>query len=127
MKLFAALALTIFSASIFASDSNLEAAARKLLQEILNDADSAKFLNLETNEKCIWGKVNAKNSHGGYVGFKNFAITIPSKGKPPKYDEAAPGSISYLGMCVSRSAAYELCLATFSKIGDRSTCAKYKD
>ena len=127
MKRLVVIALILFSASGYASKDNLDSLARGLLQEILSDADSAKFLGLESNRSCIWGKVNAKNNQGGYVGFKVFTVTIPSKGDRPEYAEAAPGSIAYLAMCVSKTSAYEQCIVTFSKTGDTSFCNRYKD
>lgn len=41
--------------------------------ENLKDPDSAKFRNLKTSRDLfLCGEVNAKNSMGGYVGFKRF-------------------------------------------------------
>ena len=46
------------------------------LQEVLKDPDSAKVeVTLRTKEK-ICGRYNAKNSYGGYVGYKPFVYVL---------------------------------------------------
>lgn len=126
MRLLAILAL-LWSATVLASEDPLEGLAKRLFQEILNDADSAKFIELQRNEKCIWGKLNAKNKYGAYVGFTKFTISIPSNDDRPKYVETGPGSFAYLEMCVSRLAAYESCMREDSGVSDKSFCVRYKD
>lgn len=46
----------------------LQRLAREFLTPYLKDPDSAQF----RNQKRICGEVNAKNSFGGYAGFKRF-------------------------------------------------------
>lgn len=46
----------------------LQRLAREFLTPHLKDPDSAQF----RNQKRICGEVNAKNSFGGYAGFKRF-------------------------------------------------------
>ena len=47
---------------------------KRSLAEHMKDPDSVKFRNLITSESgsVLCGEVNAKNSYGGYVGFKRF-------------------------------------------------------
>lgn len=55
------------------ADSKKESADEKVIQIVksqLKDPDSAKFQNIKG--QC--GEINAKNSFGGYVGFKRFLI-----------------------------------------------------
>ena len=52
------------------------------VREVLKDPDSAKFSGLigvrsiaaPPDKYSICGKVNAKNSYGGYTGFTRFAV-----------------------------------------------------
>lgn len=50
---------------------------KKVVLDHLKDPDSAKFRNLTTSVDAIFlcGEVNAKNSMGGYMGFKRFFTT----------------------------------------------------
>jgi hypothetical protein len=48
--------------------------ARQSVKENLLDPDSATFKELFRRGNYICGEVNAKNSYGGYVGFKRFAV-----------------------------------------------------
>lgn len=52
---------------------------RELLLASLKDPGSAQFTNLTLKEssagKVLCGQVNAKNSYGGYVGARPFAVT----------------------------------------------------
>ena len=40
--------------------------------KILKDKDSAQFDELKVHDKFLCGKVNSKNSFGGYAGFSRF-------------------------------------------------------
>lgn len=46
--------------------------AQNSLKSRLKDVDSAKFKNLSMHGKMICGQVNAKNSFGGYTGYRDF-------------------------------------------------------
>ncbi|MGJ7611820.1 MULTISPECIES: hypothetical protein [unclassified Variovorax] len=53
-----------------------EAWARRTVQERLTDPGSALFRNLHSvDPKTMCGEVNAKNSMGGYTGYKRFVVT----------------------------------------------------
>lgn len=52
--------------------SMLEVKAQEVVKESLKDPESAEFRNM--NGVC--GEVNAKNSFGGYTGFKKFVIDV---------------------------------------------------
>jgi hypothetical protein len=53
----------------FSSEEDL----KRMVMNSLNDPNSAEFKNLQHIEgKALCGQVNAKNSYGGYVGFKAF-------------------------------------------------------
>lgn len=47
------------------------------VKEALKDPESAQFRNLQylADSNSLCGEVNAKNSMGGYVGFKSFAVS----------------------------------------------------
>ena len=51
-------------------------AAQDAAKKGLKDPDSAKFQNLRIADfdggKVVCGEINAKNSYGGYVGYKRF-------------------------------------------------------
>ncbi len=60
-------------------DDGLKTQAMQRVSAVLKDPDSAKFQNLRvvTNSKgqqCVCGEVNARNSFGGYTGYKEFAF-----------------------------------------------------
>ncbi len=40
--------------------------------KLLKDKDSAEFDDLQVHEKFLCGRVNSKNSFGGYAGFSRF-------------------------------------------------------
>lgn len=50
----------------------IEATGIAFIKKDLVDPDSAQFTELYSNDHCITGKVNAKNSFGGYVGAVEF-------------------------------------------------------
>jgi hypothetical protein len=56
------------------------AAAQDSAKRILKDPDSAKFQNLRIAEydggSVVCGEINAKNSYGGYVGYKQFVAGV---------------------------------------------------
>lgn len=77
---FAALfSITSFS---FATDkeSTFLKEAKTHIKDQMKDPDSTQFRNMRIisntiGEKAVCGEVNAKNSYGGYTGFKAFAYT----------------------------------------------------
>lgn len=56
--------------------------AKASIQRDLKDPDSAQFRNIRIekfgNGKVICGEVNAKNSYGGYVGYRRFVASPES-------------------------------------------------
>lgn len=56
--------------------------AQEAAKKNLKDPDSAKFQNLRIADyeggKVVCGELNAKNSYGGYVGFKRFVSGVTS-------------------------------------------------
>ena len=52
------------------------ASAQDAAKKTLKDPDSAKFKNIRMMDydggKVLCGEINAKNSYGGYVGYKRF-------------------------------------------------------
>jgi len=62
--------LTIAAPAIAASQSTKE--IRLKFARILKDPDSLQVEVVTTKPGVVCGRYNAKNSYGGYVGFKNF-------------------------------------------------------
>jgi len=52
------------------------------IANILRDSESARFQNefISPNKIAVCGEVNAKNSMGGYSGFKRFIVTAEKAG-----------------------------------------------
>ena len=50
----------------------VEAAGIAYIKKDLIDPEAAQFTDLFSNDHCVHGKVNAKNSFGGYVGAVEF-------------------------------------------------------
>ena len=48
------------------------ASVRNAVEDRLKDPDSARFRNIREVENGYCGEVNARNSMGGYVGFRPF-------------------------------------------------------
>ena len=74
------------------------------LTDTLKDPDSAKFRNVRMKKyddmHIICGEVNAKNSYGGYTGYKKFAAAPHERlienfdgGRYPQIDAAANSGI----------------------------------
>lgn len=68
-------ALALASCGSPSPEPELEAVMRDRLQDILKDADSAKFRDLRKVGDGICGMVNAKNSYGAYAGYEPFWAT----------------------------------------------------
>ena len=84
-------------------ESKLVVNSKNAVIELLKDPESARFKNLRTyNESIVCGEVNAKNSYGGYVGFKRFFVIGGSiatlEGESESFDLLANG------MCTAASA-----------------------
>jgi hypothetical protein len=63
-------------------DAQMMDAAKKAISYSLVDPDSAKFREVfvAPNQVAICGEVNAKNSFGGYVGFRKFMYSPTKQG-----------------------------------------------
>jgi hypothetical protein len=57
----------------------VEATGIAYIKKDLVDPDSAQFTELYSNDHCVTGKVNAKNSFGGYVGAVDFYYDARNK------------------------------------------------
>ena len=68
--------------------SNIEKETEERVRNSLKDPQSAQFQNV----KGYCGEVNAKNSYGGYTGFKQFYV---SNGVPVFFDEDADNPLSF--------------------------------
>ena len=89
--------LAIFPMITFAKDTNLILLTKENIQRQLKDPESAQFRDVKVvintlNEKAVCGEVNAKNSYGGYTGFKPF-YTID--GQDIKFIENSANSYQY--------------------------------
>lgn len=75
------------------SDKALIAKARHVTADQMKDPDTAKFRGLKIHAagdiRFVCGEINAKNSYGGYVGFKAFLTdgesTTILEGSTPRY------------------------------------------
>lgn len=71
----------------------LIAEAKMQIIATLKDPDSAQFRNVRWERKeslvILCGEVNAKNSFGGYVGFKPFHAVQPGLIEKARYDPNA--------------------------------------
>lgn len=52
--------------------AELEARAKTTIVADLRDPSSAEFSDIQVGKHCVTGRINAKNSFGGYVGYRNF-------------------------------------------------------
>lgn len=62
--------------------SNPISSAKIAVLAVLKDPSSAQFRNIYISKKTddvVCGEVNAKNSYGGYNGFKTFIVTLATK------------------------------------------------
>jgi hypothetical protein len=69
-----------------AGDPALVARAQDAIREALKDPQSAQFKDVYVRElktsRVVCGSVNAKNSYGGYVGFRPFFVMEPRGSAP---------------------------------------------
>lgn len=101
-KLFAILLSVTIGAACTSEPEKATKAAKAALEKSLRDPSSAQYRDVQTySEGVVCGEYNAKNSYGGYVGFKQFtyskgAIDTAEKdsswlcsNSPEKYSQAA--------------------------------------
>ncbi len=73
-----AVGLMVASTHVAAQEQSEIAAAKEVAARDLKDPASAQFRDLRvdgTGDKLrLCGEINGKNSYGGYVGFKKFAV-----------------------------------------------------
>lgn len=79
MKQILAFGILLLAFSAHAEDDQvLIEAAKKTVVNKFKDPESAQFRNLSVRDqgksRAVCGEVNAKNSYGGYVGFKKFYV-----------------------------------------------------
>lgn len=77
-NLLAAIAFAFLPFSAIAANTDFTAAQNEV-KNLMKDPDSTNFRNMRSNTntqgaKYVCGEVNAKNSYGGYVGYKPFAF-----------------------------------------------------
>ncbi|WP_404991292.1 hypothetical protein [Cupriavidus pauculus] len=108
-------ALSVGSLSAFGADQGLRqpkkaemAAITQAVKDQVKDPDSVKLRGVmavqEEGVTKFCGEVNAKNSFGGYVGFKPFYAFMIIEGAKPVY-----ASVSGLGDDVSSKTAMMMC------------------
>lgn len=78
------LLVTTASTASFADNNYLMNQTKQNVKDMLKDPESAQFRNVKiavntVGEKSVCGQVNAKNSYGGYTGFKSFYAKINDK------------------------------------------------
>lgn len=109
-------ALSVGSLAAFGADQGLRqpkkaemAAITQAIKDQVKDPDSVKLRGVmaQVDDKGLTffcGEVNAKNSYGGYVGFKPFYAFMLINGAKPVY-----ASVSGLGDDVSSQSAVIMC------------------
>lgn len=113
------IALAIFPTIIFAQDSNLILLTKENVQRQLKDPQSAQFRDVKIvintlSQQTVCGEVNAKNSYGGYTGFKPFYTT---DGKNIQFIENSEKPYEYKKNLVKYSQAG--CLGEIEEISTR--------
>lgn len=71
-KIIFLLCLASSCAAAAPKDAQLISTAKTRLQYDLKDPESARYRNVVVIRENVCGEFNAKNSMGGYVGFKRF-------------------------------------------------------
>lgn len=66
--------LTYASQVPAATKAELIKASQEAVREQMKDPESARFRNIKVYDITVCGEVNAKNSYGGYNGFKRFFV-----------------------------------------------------
>lgn len=82
------IALGVTFAALGANALALDQAAkgRAAVLDLLKDPGSAQFRKTYVNGQYFCGEVNAKNSYGGYVGFRRFAAGATAAIEPAEGD-----------------------------------------
>lgn len=76
----------------------------QVVKQQLKDPDSAQFKNVKN--KC--GEVNAKNTYGGYTGFKRFVVVADSVLiESDQEDEILPFSLNWQAHCFHNKSTNE--------------------
>ena len=73
------LTITITTSTSIAANDNLISQTKQHVKNTLKDPESAQFKDVKVainikGDKTVCGQVNAKNSYGGYTGFKSFYV-----------------------------------------------------
>lgn len=78
MKIIALIALSALAGPAFADDEVAISDAKTVVVRTFKDPDSAQFRNIVIRDsgkrRAVCGEVNAKNSYGGYVGYRAFYV-----------------------------------------------------
>ncbi len=101
--LLAAAALTAFvwrmnGAATRTGKPNIELQGKAFVTKDFLDPSSAQFDNIYSNDRCVTGKVNGKNSFGAYIGFQDFYFdSMLRRGKiaPAHVDPFSPSYSTY--------------------------------
>lgn len=80
--------LLVFFMMTLVGCNKVENETKKMVLDSLKDPSSAEFQNV----KGYCGEVNAKNSYGGYTGFKSFYI---SNGVPVFFDDNKDDALKF--------------------------------
>jgi len=67
--------------------------------------DTAKIMGQEKAGDFFCAKINARNSYGGYQGFKDYMIVVPERGQPYVWE------ISPVGLYQPDRVAHKKCAA----------------
>jgi len=59
-------------------ETRLVATSKAILADQLKDPDSAKYRRVAVIRGSVCGEINAKNSMGGYVGYRRFMVVDES-------------------------------------------------
>lgn len=80
ISIFTSMAIITLSVAAAGADDHFDI-AKAAVTERLKDPESARFtgLQMSADGKVVCGKVNAKNSYGGYVGPQPFRYFVEKK------------------------------------------------
>lgn len=70
--------------------------ARKKITKDMLDPEAAQFRNVISDDRCVTGEVNAKNSFGAYTGYKHFVYSVRTDKLFMAGQELAIGSDEHL-------------------------------
>jgi hypothetical protein len=83
MRRFLASSLLLVAAAANADDQQQIEQAKQIAVYELKDPDSAQFRNMDVRDTgkdfAVCGEINAKNSYGGYVGYRQFYVLLGAK------------------------------------------------